>query len=183
MNAYIYLTSDTVEIAKVSAARICIRPIILVVSGFGTYLKPLVSNKLSENNYTSIKKIIKYGTFTLFIVMLIYGFLVYVFYEIFGKEILPNTYMGIENYIILWSIFAIVSVFYTISSNVLLSFLQYKFLSIIGIIMVLSTFLFSFLLYNSYGIIGIISVISLSMFLASLLGSIRLYKFFKNEQS
>lgn len=172
-NTFIYLASiaqGALGVAPVAAARLFVVPSSLVVTGWGIYIRPIMSITAGVEGKRKLLSLVKLGTFGLMIFMIAYTIVLFFLYSWLAPSILPAAYQDIGVYILLWGGVGLIDVFYSNLSNAMQSLLLFRALSIIGIIaMAVSVFLGAFL-SHFYGSIGFLYGVVFSNIVLVVLG-------------
>jgi O-antigen/teichoic acid export membrane protein len=178
-NTFIYLASiaqGASGVAAVAAARLFVVPSSLIVTGWGVYIRPVMSHAAGIEGKPKLLSLVKWGTIGLMIFMIFYTVILFFLYSWLSPSILPAAYQDIGIYILLWGAVGLIDVFYSNLSNALQSLLLFRALSIIGIVaMVVSVFLGAYL-SHVYGSVGFLYGVAISNIVLVLLGSVIISK-------
>jgi O-antigen/teichoic acid export membrane protein len=136
-NTFIYLaglTTGVGSVAQVGAARLFMVPASLLVAGWGTYIRPVMSEAVKNQGKANLLSLIRMGTITLAIVILLYTVTLYILFGWISPYVLPSAYREIGGYLVLWGCIAIVDVFGSNMSNGMQSLLLFRKLSYVGVV-------------------------------------------------
>jgi len=178
-NTFIYLASiaqGASGVAPVAAARLFVVPSSLVVTGWGIYIRPIMSNAAGVEGKRKLLSLVKLGTIGLMVFMIAYTVVLFFLYSWLSPSILPAAYQDIGIYILLWGGIGLIDVFYSNLSNALQSLLLFRALSFMGIVAMVVSVLLGAFLALSYGSVGFLCGVVVSNIVLVILGCVLISK-------
>lgn len=161
-NMYIYVPFFLIgvkEVAFLAAARLLMTPIMLIITSWGNFMRPLLSKEISQRSHKSITILIQ-ATLLLILILLLYTVLLLGVLKLIPYNLLPKEYRGIELFIILWFLVYLFKLMRNNLSNYFQAALRFKYLAFIGMVLAIITIIITIIFvyrFNSYGaVIGLI---------------------------
>lgn len=180
-NTYIYVPFfilGTKEVGFLAAARLLLTPVSLLLSSWGNFFRPLLSKIISEESRsmsrsTNIKdsvKLVINSSILLFSLLIFYTIMLIALLRFLPQNFIPQEYVGIEQFVILWSFVYLLNIFRSNLSSYMQASLSFKSLAGIGTLVALLTVLTTIILVLKIGNWGtlfglVIGEISLILFM------------------
>ena len=171
-NTFIYLasmSSGASSVAQIAAARLFMVPFSLIVAGWGNYVRPIMSQVAESEGKERVLLLLRNGATVLTFLIISYTVVLYLLFPWISRTFLPESYHGIELYLVFWGGISLVEVFGTNLSVAMQSLLMFRDLFMIGVVGMLASIMLGALLAHSYGPIGfLIGVVSSNIAVAVL---------------
>lgn len=157
-NAYIYipfLLLGAKEVAFLSASRLLMTPMTLIITSYGNILRPLISRVLTNDKKSNQSvKIIVTSIYILLLLLFIYTSVIVLVLKYFPIDILPKDYHGLEKFVLVWALLYFVRIIRTNLSNYMQASLSFKPLAYIGVSVAVVTLILTIGIVWFYGIDG-----------------------------
>ncbi|MGB6122741.1 MAG: hypothetical protein WBG80_12590, partial [Bacteroidota bacterium] len=176
-NTYVYLSGlsgGMADIAEISAARLTMMPVILVIAGWGMYIRPVMSHANQEEGTSTVLRIVKTGTVVFSALIVAYTIVLVLAFPLIAPALLPPSYHGVGQFIPLWGLIALVNVFNTNFSTAFQSLRLFRSLAYIGIVAACVSVILTAALVLSTGPVGFLLALVVSNIVMASLCWVRL---------
>ena len=167
-NSYIYVPYILLgarEVAYLSAARLLMTPIALLIGSFGNIVRPIISKFLSSENESAAKKVVYKSILILILVLCLYSVFVGLIINYLPSKLLPEDYQGIGKYIVVWTFYYTLKILRTCFSYYMQASLFFKQLAIVGMAVSLICLLVTLTTVHLIGNVGALIGLIISEFL------------------
>lgn len=133
---YAYLVSifaNTAAVGALATARLFIMPVMLLVTAWSRIFLPKAGQLLHEGNIRGVDQLAYRGTRIVLLLAAGYLAAVVVAFELGGAHLLSHRFEGIANYVLGWSVFAVVAVIRGPAGNALIAQNEFKTMFVFGV--------------------------------------------------
>lgn len=179
-DSYVYipfLLLGAKELAFVAAARLLMTPMNLLIRSWSNYYRPLISKMMHERKVNKALKLIVTGIIIIFIVLILYTTLLLLLLKLLPVRYIPDEYVGIGIYVVLWNVIIAIQIVQSNFSSFLQASLEFKQLAIQGFFTAIVTIILSIVTVYLYGNIGSLISLMIGELLVMILLGIQIKRF------
>ncbi len=169
--AYVYIPyalSGAQEVGYLAAARLMIMPVSLLSQSWSNLYRPLASRHLAQRQERAARKLFRLSSAILGTILVLYTSLVLFALNVLPARVLPQRYVGVDRYLLLWAGVVLLQIVRSNLSSLLQAQLAFRSLAIYGAVVAAVSVGVTVVLVHLLGSIGSLVGLSLGELLLTL---------------